>query len=442
LVKAAARKKEQLATTSAQAGTSAPDATQAPRARSRKWLVRGGLLVLLGLVATYAALRWQDRPLEQALSALRSGNAKRAAALSDYYLASHPKDERAMALKARALVELGQADEALRLFEETSAADFDELHAWAKAFLIKEQWTRALPLLIQLQKWQPQNADVLHEITTCRIRLGLLAEALETAQKLSDLPGHEARGLVLQAAVHNDLGDYVATIDCYEKLFSYSPDANDLQLPPDEIFMQHGLVLLNAGQPQAAIKSLQRSLAIKPSAVASVGLGKAYHQDGNLEAAAAAWKETLKIDPKNGAARESLANSALQTRDFKAAREWLEPLRDRPEMPSSTAYLFQRIMALNGEKEESALWTKRAEKIREREQIASKIEETLLRAPYAYWTNVVRAHQFAAAGNWAQAEDMMKELTRDAPKDPFIEKLAKAIRDRSELPPLSELPLN
>ena len=426
------------------ADAAAPAAKRPPAPatrRTRYWISRLLLVLVLGGGAVYVALWWQDRPLRQAESAFRSGDFQRSAALANFYLAAHAGDVRAQVLKARALVELGQADEALEIFETTSAADFDELHAWTKALLIKQQWTRALPMLVRLQALQAKNADVLHEVTTCRIRLGLLAEALDTAKQLAELPGQEARGLVLQAAVQNDLGDYKATLDCYDRLFGYSPDALGLQLPPDEVFCQHGLVLINAGRPSEAVQSLQRSLALKPDPVAQIGLGKAFSQLGQIDAAIDSWKQTLKIDPQNGAARESLANAALQKRDFKAAREWLEPLQTRPEMPSSTAYLFQRIWTLSGDKEAGQLWEKRAEKIREREELASKIDETLLRAPYAFWTSIVRVHQFAAAGNWKQAEDMLRELPLVDVEDRFIDKLKKAVQDRSELPPLSELPI-
>lgn len=432
---------EKLRTT---AGGVAPAESATPSSSARRaafWASRLLLVAVLGSGAVYGALWWQDRPLRQAEAAFRAGDFARTAALANFYLATHDGDVRAQVLKARALVEMGQADEALTIFETTSAADFDELHAWTKALLINQQWTRALPMLVRLQALQPKNADVLHEITTCRIRLGLLAEALDTAKQLAELPGQEARGLVLQAAVQNDLGDYKATLECYDRMFSYSPDALGLQLPPEEVFCQHGLVLINAGRPSEAVTSLQRSLALKPDPVAQIGLGKAYSQLGQIDAAIESWKQTLKIDPQNGAARESLANASLQKRDFKAAREWLEPLQNRPEMPSSTAYLFQRVWTLSGDKEAGQLWEKRAEKIREREELASKIDETLLRAPYAFWTSIVRVHQFAAAGNWKQAEDMLRELPLENVEDPFIAKLKQAIRDRSELPPLSELPI-
>jgi hypothetical protein len=68
------------------------------------------------------------------------------------------------------------------------------------------------------------------------------------------------------------------------------------------------------------------------------------------------------------------------------------------------------------------------------------MDELLLRSPRNYWSNVIRAYRFAQAGNWPQAADMLEALTADGTPDPFIGKLAEAVRVRGPLPSLDEVP--
>lgn len=405
-----------------------------------KWTGRA-LLIALGVVAlTWGVLHWRERPLAEAERALALGQHQRALSLASYYLASHGDNGRALAVKAQALVELGQASEAIATFEKCGVANFEETHAWAKAYLLNQQWSRALPILKRAHAERPRDPDVLHELTTCRIRLGLLSEAQESASLLTEIPGQEARGWVMQATIYNDLGDYLHSLESYAKTLEYSPDATGLQLTPDDIFLQYGMALLNSGHPAEALKMFQRSLALRPSTDAYAGLGNCQLLLGEAEAAKSSWAEAVKLGPHNVAARESLAKAALQERDYQAAQRWLLLHQEDSVPRSSTAFLMQRVLTLSGDKAGGDAWGQKAEALRKREQRASRIEELLLRSPYGYWSNAIRAHRFAQAGNWQQAQDMVRELAGDGNRDPFIRKLTEAIEKRAGLPSLDELP--
>lgn len=416
------------------------DGTARPR-RLRRWLV--GLVAALVVAGGIAALvlRWQERTLHQAKRELASGNPQRALALVSYFLESHPEHGRAMALQARAFCATGRTEAAIGLYEKVGAATVEDLHAWAQAYLLRQSWSRALPLLTQVLRLEPDNADALHEITGCRIRLGLLQEALESARQLSQVPGQEARGLVFVAAIHNDLGNPKAACQAYQQVVELVPDGRGLQIPPEELFVQYGAVLANNGQGEEAVPRLEQSLASRATAPAYYYLGNAHLQAGRTDAAEQAWQRALQLDPGGILTLEALADSALQKRDTETALKWLSPLTHAAEGRHHAAYLFQRAYLLRKDAAAAERWQKKAEELRKLEQRRERIEQLMLRTPYAFWANVARAHRFAAEGNWQQAADMVKELAREAPADPFVRELADAIRQRGPLPAFERIPV-
>ena len=432
--------KDERSAKASDAGTGAPSQS-ATGSNRRPRLIRVLLVLSAAAACTWVALYWQDRPLAEVERTLATGDVKRALSLVNYYLSSHPTHGRALALKGRVLVAMERADEAAKLYEENGAETADDLHAWAKAYLLRQQWSRAYPVLAEVLKRRPTDPDAMYEYATCRIRLGLLDDALDTAEQLTALPGQEARGWLMQAAIYNDLENYERSTQAYEKALVYSPDALNLQLPPDEVFLQYGSVFLSWGKPAEASELLQRSVAARPTATAFVELGKAFSQTGRAQAAAEAWKQAVKLAPESRAAREALATASLEERDVESAKKWLAPLVKSGDLRSTTAYVLQRVATMAGDRKEAAQWTQAAEKLRRSEQLDSTIEQILLRTPKSYWSNVIRAHRFATAGNWAQARDMINELSSDDPKDDFVRRLRDAIEKRGTLPPLDELPI-
>ncbi len=264
--------------------------------------------------------------LREAQRELQNGDPERALGLVNYFLDTHPEHGRALALKARALTATGRANEAVELYEKVGAASAEDVHAWARAYLIRQSWSRALPLLTQALRMEPDDAEALYEITSCRLRLGLLLEALESARRLSEMPNQRARGLVLIAAIQNDVGNPEESIKAYQQTIEVCPDGKGLQIPPEELFLQYGTVLVKHGRGKDAIDWLKRSLVARPTPDACFYLGNAFSQAGNLAGAEEAWLKAVELDPAGFSARESLANASLQKRDYEAALKWLAPL--------------------------------------------------------------------------------------------------------------------
>ena len=427
---------------------SPPPSAEPPRV-SRIPFFRTPLRKLLALVVAIAAALggvvawqwWQEGPLRDAEAALARGQAPRALALAEYYLDLHPGSERAEADRARALSELGRADEAIEIYKRIGAATIDELRAWARAHMVRSEWSRAAPLLQQCLRLRPTDADALYELTTCRTRLGLLTEAMESAERFTALPGQGARGNILLGAIQADRSNPDEAILAYQRAEALAPDGLGLQLPPEEFFEQFGTLLLNQGRDAEAIPLFERSLAARPTPSSHHLLGKALARTGDLEGARRNWNAAIELDPAGVTPREELANLELVAGDAMAAREWLTPLEGLAEQRFESAYLFQRLAAL--EKDDAAFATRKekADVLRDRQQLITSLEQLMASSPGSYWAQVVRAHKFATLGNRAQAADLINGIERTDDEDPFVTELREAVLRNGPLPALERVPL-
>ena len=411
----------------------------APGAWRRRLSVIASIVVVTA-VAGYGIVQWRTRDLRLAQRALTDGDSERAYQLVTAYLSEQPEDMTAKALLARVFVSIGRPEPALQLFEEVGAASPEEVHALGRALLMQSRWSEAQPVLARAVELAPTNADALYELTSSRLQLGSYEDALASARRFAQLPSHEPRGWVLIGSIEGDLGNYRKAADAYLRVLDYAPAAKNLQVRDDELFLELGRMLLGAGVPADAVDYIQRSADILPSPDAFVSLGVARAELGQVEAAVAAWTQAVAISPSSLEAREYLANERLQKGDADKALEWLKPLEKSPSLKASTTYAFQRCYTLREEPKLAEHWRERTTALREEEKFSVAIENLLKEAPRSYWARVIRVHQFASAGNWQQAEDVLRTVTAES-KDPFVDDLASAVRNRSRLPPLKRLPI-
>jgi tetratricopeptide (TPR) repeat protein len=411
-----------------------------PRVGRRRaaWIV---VVAVLALGVTMAVAWWQERPLADAEAALASGNVKRATQLVGEFLDRRPENSRALALKARILVQMGRPSEAIGIFDRIGAASPDDEHALARALLMQQEWSTALPLLEHVVSQQPANADAWYELTSCRTRLGLFREALDSAARFAAVPGNEARGQVFLASIHNDLRNHRPAAEAFATALEHDPTARTLQVTPDDFFAEYGRTLLELGQLPEALEMLDRSLREKPTAEAWSLKGQTLAQSSRQAEADEAWRQALNVDATHVEARENLASSMLQNGNPQQALEWLAPLESDPRLRASTAYLYQRAYTLLENPEQADRWRQQAETLRQRERFAQAIDAVLVDAPQSYWARVIRAYRFAQQGNWKQAELLADALRLEAPDEPFLKDLVAALENHGQLPTLDRLPI-
>ncbi len=216
-------------------------------------------LIVLGLVW------WRDRPLTLAEESLAAGDPKYAHFLLAKFLDRQPHHTRAMALQARVHVALGDPETAIALFDQAGGETAEDLQAWARALLMTEQWSLAVPLLERVVQLNPQDADALYELTASRVRLGMFEEALESARRFTRLKGNEARGHMFQGAILHDLGRNAEAAAAYEQVLQFDPEAELLQTPAADFYLRYGQTLLQLGKPKEALDPLKRSAAARES---------------------------------------------------------------------------------------------------------------------------------------------------------------------------------
>ncbi|MBM4000475.1 MAG: tetratricopeptide repeat protein [Planctomycetes bacterium] len=427
-------------------GQAGPGATlmggAGPHSRLRKGITLAAIVGVAAVGASFGVTWYRERPLAEAEAAMDAGDYDAVFSLVSPFLQRYPDNSRALALKARMLVLMRDPSEAIRIFDRIGAANAKDLHAFARAYLLQEHWSVAMPLLEQTARLDPNNADALYELTSCRMRLGFLQEALDSAQRFAELSSSPARGYVFLGSIQNDLKNRAEAASAYAKALELEPDATNLQVPPFDFLDEYARTLLALGRGEEASALLEKSRAIRHSPRNWTMTGRALAGLGRSDEAAAAWRAAIELDPNADQAREDLAGLELRNGNPDKALEWLAPLESRPVLPSSAAYLFQRAHTLRKDEEKAKAWAARTEQLRKGEQIQHAVESVLVEAPQTFWARVVRAYRFAQQGNWVQARTLMATASAEESDDPFVRDLARALEQRGDLPPLDRLPIH
>ena len=420
-----------------------------PQRRSRRrspWVRM--VVALTAIVVTSAGaiglvLWWDDQPIREIEAALAKKEYQKALETVDQFLKESPNQTRALELKARALAGLGRWNDAERMFELSGVVSLEGQRAWAQALLFQERWTEALPLLAEVYRQSPKDADVLHELAACQGQLGYFDEAVANAEKLSKTRGHERTGSLLLGFLQHRRGNNRLAIQAWTPLFEEEqPRFDDLQNTEAELRELMGESLLDDGRPAEALPHLERAVSDESSDEVWLSLADARDSVGNREGAVEIWKKIIERSPRSRPALEGLARAALERRAPQEAKQWLAPLLERDHLiRSSTAHLAQRTATMLGDKETAAQWDQRAKTLREQERRMSTLEQTLREAPRSFWSRCIRAHRFATDGNRQQALLLARELLAQKPDEAFVQKLVAALENQQTLPSLDEIPL-
>jgi tetratricopeptide (TPR) repeat protein len=411
---------------------------------ARRKVVAGLLLFVVSLVLVVGWIYYQETPLREALRLEGAQQHENALRWAEFYLQHNPTDVHGLALKARLLTvtpAMIGPQQAVEIFDRIGAASIDDLHAFGVAYMRLSQWSRSVPLLQRVVELDPQNALAWYELTTCRMRLGLLNEALESASKYTELSGFQARGLLLQAAIQNDMSNVEEAANLHAEILKLTPDAKNLMIEPGSFFVQYGTLLGMIGRNEESVAMLERAAVLEPRPYVYVNLGTAHSAAGDVTKAVGAWRFALNLDPGNPQAREALARISLEDGHPEEGLRLMKGLDQNPAMASTTAYLFQRLYVVQGDLEKAQQWEQRVAKLRKEEERQNSINQFLVRAPRSYWAGVIRAYQYAKDQNWKQAGDLLKEVVEIDDSDPFVQKLVQAVNERGPLPAIDELPL-
>jgi tetratricopeptide (TPR) repeat protein len=400
-----------------------------------------GAIVAIVCVALLGYFWLQEAPLRQARSLIEQSETGAALELIDAWERQHSPTGRSQALRARCYVENGRFAEAIHIFQAVGVETEEEIHDLAHAYLTLQRWSDALPLLNDLRRRDPDHANVLHELAACQTKLGMLDDALRTAQEFA---GHEEfshRAWLLVGAIQKERGNQQKALDAWKRIAEFDPEYQDLQIAADEFLTQFASLQIELGNLKEAEQLVIRSLSIRESAEAHFQAGLAADLQGDSTRAEQHWQRALEFNPYHLNTRESLARVAIAAGDGSRAESILKPILQAGPDRSSTAYLMQRAALLRDDKERADLWRQTTDRLRRKESIDSAVSQVLKDNPKSYWALVIRAYQFAERGNPHQAEQLLDSLPTAKADDPFVADLKKAVRTRGELPAKDRIPI-
>ncbi|HUG40467.1 MAG TPA: tetratricopeptide repeat protein [Longimicrobiales bacterium] len=222
-----------------------------------------------------------DDAIERARTALRKGQAARAAELAGRALAMAPDAVDPLLLQANAQLALGLAGEALERFDAVLRTGLGEVAHAARLGRAR-----------------------------CLLLLDRPREAAESAARASGPDAVALRGKALLAA-----GDADGAVRAFEAAATASRDA-----PSAPVLAGLGEALLAAGRPADAEPVLRAALELDPAGVAArVGLGRALAALGIREAAEAEYEAAVEALPSYGEAVLRLADLRWRSHRRRAA---------------------------------------------------------------------------------------------------------------------------
>ena len=412
--------------------------------RSRVRVVLAFLLVTAGTcLGVFGFLWWSDRDMRLARDYLESEEYPKALQKAERYLSRNPGDTRAMILRGRALSGMNRHEDADDAFKRVATLsggfpnDPPALSAWADSLLHLKKWSRAESLLALVVKADAENRDALYKLTVARIRLRKYREALKSAEHLATVDADQAN--VIIGTVHHDMGHRRKALEAWERVLKANPQAKNLSLPANEFLTMVGEELLELGQPARAVTILQQSLAKRPSADAYRFVGRAYAELNQPNEATAAWRNAVRLDPRDLQARRELANMALLQGSPREAIDWLRPMVDLGRIDSASAYILQRAYGRLKQTDLADQWRKRTEALRLDERIQSDLNQALRDNPSPFWNRFLDAYRLARDGEWEQAKGIIDQLKQTRPGTAAVNTLSNAVNQRGPLPSLKDL---
>ena len=246
-------------------------------------------------------------------------------------------DATAYVAEGERLERLGRADCAIPLYLRALELDRE---AWGPrlrlglAYARDSQPGRALPHLEEAASARPALFDARFALGSVLADLGRsdraskeLAAALEIAP--DSTPARRKLASVLLAQ-----GRYTAAVAQAERALQSAPDEA-------ESLLLAGLAHSRGGHPERALAPLERLVELEPSHFTGrFNLATAYAQAERFDAAAEHFREALRLDPGNVAARLAAAKVEINLRNFKQALALTQVWEETPPSALDPTEIF------------------------------------------------------------------------------------------------------
>ena len=288
--------------------------------------VASGLAVALKLTLTPAQRKRLDTPPTSNVDAFAeyaqarsfmdrqdvSGNLDRAIALFESARTKDPRFALAHAglgealwLKYRQTKDISLPDKAREATLEALRIDPEQSRVRYTLALIYRGTGRdedAIEELHQALAIQPNADDAHRGLGELFTKAGRIDDAvLEFNQAIALRPNYDAHHRALATALYRS-GRYPEALAAIHRAIELQPDSRwDHQIL--------GAILQSQGDSKGAIESYERANAIEPTAEAYSNIGTIRYGEGNFSEAARAYREAVRLSPKNAALRRNLGDA-------------------------------------------------------------------------------------------------------------------------------------
>jgi tetratricopeptide (TPR) repeat protein len=245
-----------------------------------------------GTLATWIVLTPRD-PLARGRAAYARGSYHEAAALARERLHDAPRDREALRLVARASARLRQ-DRAVESLYSRLGPDGSEAEDYFLIGATLLRWRedgRALRMLEQARKADPNHAETLFALATEYARRDLELASADAARDLSSQPAWEARACALLGQQLLEIDDPEGAAAALARALQSGKAGEPPVLEPVAGGKLLTRALLRSGRPAEARAALQAVLAVGPDPEASWLLSRACLQEHDAAGAAAAIEE-------------------------------------------------------------------------------------------------------------------------------------------------------
>jgi putative PEP-CTERM system TPR-repeat lipoprotein len=266
----------------------------------------------------------------------------------------------------------------------------------AKIELSQQSYDKAEKLLLPVVAIRPFDIEALNLLASALLAQGKSGEGLELLGRVAELQpkSSEAKarlGAGFLAAGLDDLG-----VETLRKILEEDPSYEQADV----------LIVLNylrQKEVENAIKSAQEYRDRNPESATSYDLlGRAFLAGNRKEEARTAFLKALEIRPGDPGAGISLADLALQEKNFELAREYYKKVLDKNPSHMQTLMKLASSFALEG---------------REQDMLSS-LQNTLSAYPRAMEPRLMMARYYIAGGHLEWALSLLDELSEEQKAHP------------------------
>jgi tetratricopeptide (TPR) repeat protein len=197
----------------------------------------------------------------------------------------------------------------------------------ALQFFEKGKLNKARKCLLDIQRRQPDIADVLHLLSLIALKKDRAREAVGYLEKAVALAPGSADLFGLLGGALKRAGRLDDALAAFEKALAVDPAQAD-------VHYNMGITLKDLGRNAEAAEHYRRAVAAEPKfADAHFNLGKVLKGDGRLDDAAQAYREAVRFRPDDAEAYMMLGNTLDELGDTGGARDALDnAVRINPEL--------------------------------------------------------------------------------------------------------------